>query len=313
MATRRDSRARPRSRRFDDADWDVDVPFHPVPSPPDARPAGGGPPEPDEADDGDADEPNWSTYRAATRGPHPVPAWVVTDPRALDAELGVVKTGKEAEVFLVRRAVPDELDAPDGGVRACLLATKRYRPAEHRLFHRDAGYLEGRRVRKSREMRAMRTRTGFGKHLITQQWAAAEFAMLGQLWEARGAVPYPVQLLGTEIMMEFVGTADGVAAPRLAETRPTAAESRDLYEQLVEALSTLARLGYTHGDLSAYNVLVDRRAGSDRLVLIDLPQVVDVVGNPQGFEYLRRDCENMCHWFRADADVLYETLAALVR
>ena len=67
---------------------------------------------------------------------------------AVDTELGVLKTGKEADVHLVRRGVP-------GTDRVSLLAAKRYRDDDHRLFHRDAGYLEGRRVRRSREIRAM--------------------------------------------------------------------------------------------------------------------------------------------------------------
>lgn len=279
---------RPRPRRFDDADW---APDQPQPAPPPTRAELGG--GPDDAGDTTA----WSTYRHATRGPEPVPAWVVTDPRAVDADLGVVKTGKEAEVALVRRAVPDDAADPDGGARACFLAVKRYRPAEHRLFHRDAAYLERRRVRKSREMRAMRTRTEFGRELITHQWAGAEFAMLARLWSLGAAVPYAVQLLGTELMMEFVGSPDGVAAPQLTETRPSPADARDLYEQLVDVLSVLAEAGFTHGDLSAYNVLVH----DGRLLLIDLPQVADVVGNPQGFDFLRRDCDNITTWFRAAA------------
>ncbi len=104
-----------------------------------------------------------------------------------------------------------------------LLAAKQYRDAQHRMFHRDAGYLEGRRMRKSRETRAVATRTAFGRELIAGQWAAAEFAVLSRLWQAGAAVPYPVQLLGTQLMMEFIGDADGVAAPRLAQLRPSTA------------------------------------------------------------------------------------------
>src|SRR6185312_5600232 len=97
------------------------------------------------------------------------------------------------------------------------------RTPEHRLFHRDAGYLEGRRVRATRVNRAMANRTAFGREAVAGQWATAEFA--------------------------------------------------DLWRQLVEALTTLARVGLAHGDLSAFNLLVHE----GRLVLIDLPQVVDVV------------------------------------
>jgi RIO kinase 1 len=221
-------------------------------------------------------------------GPDPRPDWVITALAAVDTELGILKTGKEAEVHLVRRAVPDT--GP-----GCLLAAKRYRAPEHRLFHRDAGYLEGRRVRRSRETRAMANRTAFGREVIAGQWAAAEFAALSRLWQAGAAVPYPVQLLGTEVMLEFVGESDGTAAPRLAQLRPAGSKLTDLWGQLVDALVVLARAGFTHGDLSAYNVLVHR----GRLVLIDLPQVVDVVTNPQGADFLVRDVRNVARWFAA--------------
>lgn len=74
----------------------------------------------------------WSTWGQGELGPEPLPEWVITAEGAVDTVLGVVKTGKEAEVFLVERAVPDS----GPGV---LLAEKRYRSADHRLFHRDAG------------------------------------------------------------------------------------------------------------------------------------------------------------------------------
>ncbi len=294
MAAHRSTRA----RRFDDDAWQPDQVIAPT-----ARQRE---PHGDEADL-DPDEPPWSTYRDASRGPTPVPAWLVTDPRALDADLGVLKTGKEADVSLLRRALTEPGEPP----RECLLAVKRYRSAEHRMFHRDAGYLEGRRVRRSREMRAMLTRTTFGKDLIAQQWAFAEFVVLGRLWSAGVSVPYPVQLIGSELMLEFIGSPDGVAAPRLAQVPATPAEGAALYAQTVDALIGLAEVGLAHGDLSAYNVLVH----DGRVVLIDVPQAVDIVGNPQGFTYLRRDCENICGWFHArgvpgvDAEDLFEELA----
>ena len=235
----------------------------------------------------DIDLPPYSSYDGATHGPEPVPDWVVTEFAAIDIELGILKTGKEADVHLVRRDLPGE--------RSCLLAAKRYRPAERRMFHRDASYQEGRRVRRSRETRAMARRTEFGRELLAGQWAVAEFTALSALWQANAPVPYPVQLSGSELMLEFIGDDDGTAAPRLAQCRPSAAELADLFEQCREAMRQLAKAGYAHGDLSAYNILVHR----GRLVLIDLPQVVDLVANPQGQEYLRRDCFNVCRWFQA--------------
>jgi len=196
----------------------------------------------------------------------------------------VLKTGKEADVHLVERCVPDT-------GRSVLLAAKRYRGAGHRMFHRDAGYVEGRRVRRSRETRAMARRTEFGRDLLAGQWAAAEFAALAQLWADGVAVPYPVSLDGTELLLEFVGSADGAAAPRLAQLRPDPDQLADLWHQLVEALTGLARRGLTHGDLSAFNLLVHRQEGErDRLVVID---------HPQGPAYLVRDVTRIADWFAA--------------
>jgi RIO kinase 1 len=248
--------------------------------------------------DSEDPSPPWSTWDYATHGPEPFPDWLVTDLSALDTDLGVLKTGKEADVHLLRRAVP-------GGPES-LLAAKRYRPAERRMFHRDAGYAEGRRVRRSRETRAMARRTEYGRELLAGQWASAEFTALSALWQLGAPVPYPVQLLGTELLLEFIGdAATGQAAPRLAQCRPTVTELGELFDQLRGGMLLLARAGYAHGDLSAYNLLLHDGA----LVMIDLPQVVDLVANPQGPQYLRRDCENVCRWFTsrgfADAELEY--------
>ncbi|WP_116048374.1 serine protein kinase RIO [Amycolatopsis palatopharyngis] len=233
---------------------------------------------------GDGDR--WSTWGDCEQGPRPLPAWVVTELGAVDTELGVLKTGKEADVHLLRRGLP-------GAEPSCLLAAKRYRGDEHRLFHRDAGYLEGRRMRRSREMRAMRQRTSFGRNLVAEQWAVAEFATLATLWTAGAPVPYPVQRDGTELLLEFIGDADGTAAPRLAELRPRGGELRDLWHQTTAALESLAVRGLAHGDLSAYNILVHK----GQIVLIDLPQVVDVLANPSGLDFLARDVRNVANWF----------------
>jgi RIO kinase 1 len=233
----------------------------------------------------------WSTWDQSPptqRGPRPYPGWLVTELAAVDTELGILKTGKEADVFLVRRGVP-------GTQRSCLLAAKRYRAGEHRMFQRDSQYLEGRRVRESRVNRAMANRSAAGRAMIATQWAEAEFAALRQLSRDGLPVPYPVQVIGTEVLLEFIGDADGSPAPRLAETRPDPVSLAGLWEQLVYALCALARLGFAHGDMSAFNLLVHR----GRLILIDMPQVVDVIANPRGGEFLDRDAANIARWFTA--------------
>jgi RIO kinase 1 len=252
-------------------------------------------PEWDENPDGPETGDRWSTWDLSSpteRGPLPHPDWVVTELAAVDIERGMLKTGKEADVFLLSREVPET-------GRATLMAAKRYRDSDHRMFHRDAGYLEGRRVRESRVNRAMAARSAFGREAIAGQWAYAEFGALVRLWETAISLdvppftPYPVQILGTEILMEFIGTPDGVAAPRLAAVRPEDADLSDLWEQLLLGMRVLARSGYAHGDLSPYNILVH----SGRLVVIDLPQIVDVVANPHGRSFLARDVHNVLTWF----------------
>ncbi len=258
----------------------------------------------DEPERLDWTEPQYSTYDVARHGPEPEPEWLVCDRNALDTDLGVLKTGKEADVHLVSRALPD---GPE-----CLLAAKRYRTAEHRMFHRDAGYQEGRSTRRTRDVRAMEGRTGYGRQLLAGRWTFAEFEALDRLWRLGAPVPYPVQCLDTELMMEFIGDPDGTAAPRLAQCRPSPDRLRRLWDQLVDALVVLARAGFAHGDLSPYNILVD----GDRLVLIDVPQIVDLVANPQGPTYLERDCRTVCRWFAArgldgaDCDLLFGDLMA---
>jgi RIO kinase 1 len=255
------------------------------------------------------DDQRWSTWPATQpleRGPEPRPDWLVTSAAAIDTELGVVKTGKEADLLLIERAVPGApADVP--GNRS-LLAAKRYRGAEHRLFHRSAVYTEGRGTRRSRDVRAVQRSSSYGREVARTEWAYAEFAALSRLTELGAAVPYPVQVSETEVLMEFIGEGR-VAAPRLAQVRASRADLRDLFQQVADFMRTLALAGLAHGDLSPYNLLVHR----GRVIAIDLPQVVDVVANPNGFDLLHRDCVNVCDWFtrqrlECDAEQLFAEL-----
>lgn len=260
-----------------------------------------------------AENQRWSTWdqtERLNRGPQPWPDWLVTSSAAIDTDLGILKTGKEADVFLIERAVPD-----DPG-QSCLLAAKRYRGADHRLFHRHSGYVEGRQVRSSVATRAMADRKStYGRRLRTEQWVIAEWNSLKTLFEAGVPVPYPVQLESTEILMEFVSDGDA-AAPRLQQLRPSPEQVHDLFNQLVTAMRTMAGWGLIHGDLSPYNALVaDASTGRPRLVIIDVPQLVDLATNPNAVEFLHRDCTNMAAWFTSrghhvDPDELLADLLA---
>lgn len=242
-------------------------------------------------DDSLAENQRWSTWpelEKLMRGPLPYPSFVIEDAGAVDTNLGVLKTGKEADVFLVERATES---------KRALLAAKRYRPAEQRLFHRSSTYTEGRSVRRSRDARAIKNSSTYGREVEASQWASAEWESLRMAHEQGIAVPYPVQICGNEIMMEFIEDPEnpGAAAPRLQGVHPSPARLLGYWEQLVAAMTAFARMGYAHGDLSPYNVL----AAGERLVVIDLPQLVDLAGNQQASELLARDCRNMCAWFNA--------------
>jgi len=235
------------------------------------------------------DGQRWSTFldvEPLSRGPEPRPDWVVTSQGAIDTDLGILKTGKEADVFLLERADPL---LPEQSV---VMAAKRYRAPEHRTFHRSAAYTEGRSMKRSRDERALKRKSTFGREVAAGEWAISEWSALVRCWGLGLPVPYPVQIDGTELLMEWI-TVDGETAPRLAQTRPDRQLIASYFEQLRGVLATLVQAGLVHGDLSPYNIL----AAGERLVIIDLPQVVDLVGNAAGFDFLLRDCTNVCGWF----------------
>ena len=264
------------------------------------------------------DDQRWSTWldvEPLSRGPEPRPDWVVTTQGAIDTDLGILKTGKEADVYLLERADPHD---PEQSV---VMAAKRYRSPEHRSFHRSAAYTEGRSMKRSRDERAIKRKSSFGREVAAGEWAVSEWSALVRCWNLGLPVPYPVQIDGTELLMEWITVDDdprdagsatsSTTAPRLAQTRPSRQLLEWYFEQLRDSLATLVQAGLVHGDLSPYNIL----AAGDRLVIIDLPQIVDLVGNPAGFDFLLRDCTNVCDWFvrrglDVDAQELFGDLMA---
>jgi RIO kinase 1 len=254
--------------------------------------------------DDDVHDPEQSTYTSAETGPEPVPDWVITEDAARQYERGVIKTGKEADVHLVERIL---------GERHNLLAAKRYRDLDEQAFRADAKYRK--RIGDRRVELAIAQGTRAGLSFRAQLWIETEFDALGGLWEAGCAVPYPVQKIGNELMMEYLGDEDE-AAPRLinAMVGRSKAARADLFAQLREALRLMAIAGIVHGDLSPYNLLV----WNDRLYVIDLPQAVDPILQPDGIGLLERDVTNLCKWFASkgvetDAVDIYRELLPLLR
>ena len=165
-------------------------------------------------------------------------------------------------------------------------------------------------MRNTRDSRAVSRGSSYGRAVAAGHWAYAEFEALCTLYTLGLPVPYPVQVNNTEILMEFIG--DGrQAAPRLAQVRATKQELQGYLDQTVEILRGIADAGYAHGDLSPYNLLVHE----GRVVVIDLPQLVEVVSNPTGMDFLHRDCVNVCTWFArqgldADPEPIFADLIA---
>ena len=227
------------------------------------------------------------------------PAWLNDGQTpVVDEVLGLLKTGKEAEVFIVERRTTDDR-------QRVLLAHKRYRPTKvgkgeieglgftrARTFTNDVVYHEGRRLRYSRDQRAVERMTDYGKRLLAERWPGQELETLERAFAAGATVPYPVEFTGDGMLMQLIGDELG-AAPRLVNARLSPDELRLAYEQLLAELTALTRASLVHADLSPFNVLWWR----DRLWLIDFPQAVDLVSNPHGFDLLHHDVTTMCSWF----------------
>jgi RIO kinase 1 len=242
------------------------------------------------------------------------PEWLVPEP-CTEVDLGVLKTGKEAQVSLVERTGP---------AGRCLLARKLYLPREvaqkgvleamgvqrSSQFRHDVTYREGRQFRKSRDRRAVERMSTHGKALLQERWTNHEHDVMGVLWEAGVSVPYPVKFAEDRFDMEYIGDSRG-AAPTLARLRPRGPLLAVMWDQLVENLERMVAAGYAHGDLSAYNLLW----WADELWLIDLPQAVDIAANPMGIDFLHRDVANIAAWFgrqglERDPDELFALLLA---
>lgn len=223
-----------------------------------------------------------STYFFSDHGPDPVPEWVITEDAAVQRELGLLKTGKEADVYLVERQL---------GARRNLLAAKRYRSQDLRDFQDDSLYRDRQRTGNRRTDLAMAQNTSKGRTFRAALWLDNEFSMLSRLWQCGVPVPYPVQTKGNEILLEYIGD-DTECAPRLADTRMERPELEDLAHQTLSAIKRMAAIGVVHGDLSPYNTLV----WNGRLQIIDLPQALHIQ-DPDGSMLLARDIRNILGWF----------------
>jgi RIO kinase 1 len=198
------------------------------------------------------------------------------DDGVIDEVVRSLKSGKEATVYVVRSGTH-------------LRCAKVYRDMAQRSFQRRAQYQEGRKVRGSRETRAMSRSTRFGRREQENEWKNAEVDALYRLVAADVRVPRPFGYFNDVLIMELVTDASGNPAPRLGEVELTADTARDYHDFLMRQIVRMLSLGLIHGDLSEFNVLL----APEGPVIIDLPQVVNASGNNAAFAMLERDVNNI--------------------
>jgi RIO kinase 1 len=242
-----------------------------------------------------------------------VRAWPIGEPYE-DVPLGTLKSGKEAEIFLVERRFAS-------GPR--LIAHKRYRPryptqgqlraegfSNSTVYRGDSVYKASWFLR-TRDKKAVMGGSRFGHELAARLWPMQEWANLRRAAEAGVAVPHPVEQTDHGLMMAYIGD-ETQAAPKLAQARLSPDELASAWEQLLMSLRALTAAGLVHADLSAYNLLW----WEGRLVVIDMPQAVELVTNSDAYDLLHRDVANVGEWFSrhglaVDVEAVYAELLPL--
>ena len=198
------------------------------------------------------------------------------DEGVIDEVILSLKSGKEATVYVVR----------SGTQMRC---AKVYRNMAQRSFQKRAQYQEGRKVRGSRQARAISRSTSFGRSEQEAAWKNAEVDALYQLVAAGVRVPRPHGYFDGVLIMELVTDMDGNPAPRLGEVELSPETAREYHDFLIRQVVRMLCIGLIHGDLSEFNVLV----APDGPVIIDLPQVVNAAGNNAALAMLQRDVNNL--------------------
>ncbi len=212
------------------------------------------------------------------------------DDGVIDEVMRPLKSGKEAAVYVVR----------SGDDVRC---AKVYKDMAQRSFKQRVQYQEGRKVRGSREARAIGKASKYGRKQQETAWKNTEVDALYQLADAGVRVPQPYGYFHGVLVMELVTDAEGFSAPRLGELEFDAALAREYHAFLVKQVQLMLCVGLIHGDLSAYNVLV----GAEGPVVIDFPQVVSAGGNNAARAMLLRDVNNLTATLGAFAPELLDT------
>jgi RIO kinase 1 len=208
----------------------------------------------------------------------------------IDVVLRQLMSGKEATVYVVRC----------GHEIRC---AKVYKDANKRNFRQAALYREGRKTKNSRQARAIEKGTRYGRKAQEEAWQSVEVDALYRLAAAGVRVPRPYAFFQGVVLMELLTDAEGNAAPRLNDVVLSQEVALAYHATLIHQIVRMLCAGVIHGDLSEYNVLVDR----DGPVIIDLPQAVNAAGNNNAASMLQRDADNITSYFSRFAPTLAST------
>lgn len=208
----------------------------------------------------------------------------------VDTVVRQLMSGKEAAVYVVRC----------GEETRC---AKVYKEAHQRSFRQAASYQEGRKVKNSRQARAMEKGTRYGRKMQEEAWQSAEVDALYRLAAAGVRVPAPYICFEGVLLMELVTDDSGHVAPRLNDVELTEELALQYHGQLLREVVLMLCAGIIHGDLSEYNILVDGTGP----VIIDLPQAIDAAGNTEAEPMLERDVANLATYFSQFAPQLAKT------
>jgi RIO kinase 1 len=198
----------------------------------------------------------------------------------IDTVVRQLMSGKEAMVYVVRL----------GEETFC---AKIYKEATQRSFRQAVDYTENRKVKNSRQARAMAKGTKFGRQAQEAAWQSAEVDALYRLADAGVRVPKPHNFCEGVLLMELVTDANGDAAPRLNDVQLSAQDALRYHAALIKEVVRMLCAGVVHGDLSEFNILM----AADGPVIIDLPQAVDAAGNNHAQRMLMRDVTNLRQYF----------------
>ena len=215
----------------------------------------------------------------------------------IDTVVRQLMSGKEAMVYVVR----------SGDHTLC---AKIYKEATNRSFRQAVDYTENRKVKNSRQARAMAKGSKFGRESQEAAWQSAEVEALYKLADAGVRVPKPFNFFEGVLLMELVTNAQGDAAPRLNDVVFSPEDARRHHATLLAEVVRMLCAGTVHGDLSEFNILLGHVDGADGLdgpVIIDLPQAVDAAGNNHAQRMLLRDVGNLRDFFGQFAPDLLPT------